>query len=105
MTFADDRQTERRKPSLEELGLDLLNVGKWECVCGSYLPHVAEGTEALHQTRLFRGRVLAWIAFDHLYHLEHHLYPQVPHHRWAELAQRLDPYFAEQNIPAHVLWR
>lgn len=71
----------------------------------SYLPHNARGADPLHQTRLFRGRVLSCIAFDHLYHLEHHLYPQVPHHRWPELARRLDPYFARQHLEPIVLWR
>jgi beta-carotene hydroxylase len=57
------------------------------------------------QTRLFRGQVLRWLAFEHLYHLEHHLYPQVPHHRWPELARRLDPFFAEAGVPAIQLWK
>lgn len=70
----------------------------------SYMPHVAHN-DPLHQTRLFRGRLIAWLSFEHLYHLEHHLYPQVPHQRWPDLAQRLDPWFAEQGIPPIVLLR
>jgi beta-carotene hydroxylase len=56
------------------------------------------GTTELTQTRLFRGKVLSVIAAGHLYHLEHHLYPQVPHHHWPQLARRLDPHFARLEI-------
>jgi hypothetical protein len=38
------------------------------------------------------------IAFDHLYHLEHHLYPAVPHHHWRELAERLAPHFERAGV-------
>jgi beta-carotene hydroxylase len=67
-----------------------------------YVPHNARSTEPLTQTRLFRGRLIQIIAFDHLYHLEHHLYPSVPHHHWKKLAQRLDPYFERAGLkPYH----
>lgn len=71
----------------------------------SFVPHDASGSDALHQTRLFRGRVVALLSCEHLYHLEHHLYPQVPHQRWRELALRLDPFFAQQGIKPIILWR
>ncbi|WP_052573485.1 fatty acid desaturase [Haloferula sp. BvORR071] len=71
----------------------------------SFMPHIAGGEDPLHQTRLFRGKVVAWLSLEHLYHLEHHLYPQVPHQRWPELARRLDPFFAEQRIQPVILWR
>ena len=64
----------------------------------SYIPHDARGADGLHQTRLFRGRVLAVVALQHLYHLEHHLYPQVPHQNWPELARRLDPHFERAGL-------
>lgn len=64
----------------------------------SYVPHLAQGESELWQTRLFRGRVLSCLALEHLYHLEHHLYPRVPHHRWPELARRLDPHFARLGL-------
>jgi len=70
-----------------------------------YMPHHAQGETPLQQTRLFRGKVLSLLTFEHLYHLEHHLYPQVPHQRWPELARRLDPYFSSQGIQPTVLWR
>jgi beta-carotene hydroxylase len=81
-------------------------AGSWAFpLMTSYMPHDASSDDPLRQTRLFRGRVVAWLSWEHLYHLEHHLYPQVPHHRWRDLAQRLDPYFAEQGIVPIILWR
>jgi beta-carotene hydroxylase len=71
----------------------------------SYLPHSPSGLDARTQTRLFRGVVLSILAHDHLYHLEHHLYPQVPHHRWRELALRLDPTFRAWSLPPLKLWK
>jgi beta-carotene hydroxylase len=66
----------------------------------AFIPHLPAGTTTLTQTRLFRGRVLSIVAIEHLYHLEHHLYPQVPHHNWPELARRLDPFFEKRGIGA-----
>lgn len=71
----------------------------------AYIPHVPTGDRELTQTKLFRGFVLAVFAMEHLYHLEHHLYPQVPHHNWPELARRLDPYFARAGlVPVKLLF-
>lgn len=64
----------------------------------SFVPHDPSGTNDLTQTRLFRGRMLSWIALEHLYHLEHHLYPQVPHQNWPKLAHRLDPHFERLGL-------
>jgi len=64
----------------------------------AYIPHDPSGPTELTQTRLFRGRVLSWVALEHLYHLEHHLYPGVPHHNWPALAVRLDPYFQRAGL-------
>lgn len=69
----------------------------------SYIPHNPAALSQLGQTRLFRGRVLAMLALQHLYHLEHHLYPQVPHHHWPTLARRLDPYFAAARVRPFIL--
>jgi beta-carotene hydroxylase len=52
----------------------------------------------MNQTRAFRGVVASIIALDHLYHLEHHLFPSVPHHNWPELARRLDPYLGRAGV-------
>ena len=67
-----------------------------------YLPHDARGAGRLFQTRLFRGPVTV-LSMQHLYHLEHHLYPAVPHHHWRKLATRLDPIFAARGVrPARL---
>src|SRR4051812_10911572 len=68
-----------------------------------YIPHNAAATTELMRTKLFRGKVLSVIAAGHLYHLEHHLYPQVPHHHWPRLARRLDPHFARLEIEPVML--
>ena len=70
----------------------------------SYVPHVPNAATELTRTRLFRGRMLSWLALEHLYHLEHHLYPHVPHQHWPELARRLDPYFHQAGIKPIKLW-
>lgn len=83
------------------------------CVAGAwvfpfalaYLPHTPHGDDELHQTRRVRGWVARLVAFEHLYHLEHHLYPAVPHHHWPELARRLDPHLDRAGVPAVRLGR
>jgi len=63
-----------------------------------YLPHHDYGDEPLTQTRTLRGRVVPAMFLELTYHLEHHLYPQVPSHRLAELARRLDPFFRRVGV-------
>ena len=84
----------------------LMIAGSWVYpFVTAYLVHDAGGAGELTLTRLFRGRVLSWLALEHLYHLEHHLYRQVPHHNWPRLARRLDPYFAGLGIhPVKLLF-
>jgi beta-carotene hydroxylase len=82
----------------------LMVMGSWVIpLVTSYLVHNPDGRTALTQTRLFRGRVASVIAMEHLYHLEHHLYPGVPHYNWPELARRLDPYFKAAGVDPVVL--
>ena len=77
----------------------LVIAGSWAFpLVTVYIPHVGDGHSALTQTRLFRGGWSRLLAMDHLYHLEHHLYPAVPHHHWRSLAIRLDPYLEELGI-------
>lgn len=77
----------------------LMVAGSWTIpLITSYLPHEPDASDALHQTRAFRGLVFRLIAFEHLYHLEHHLYPAVPHQNWPRLARRLDPWFDASGI-------
>lgn len=77
----------------------LMIMGSWIIpLITSYLVHTPEGENEWHQTKLFRGKFFSIIAFKHLYHLEHHLYPMVPHKNWPELARRLDPYLQRNQI-------
>jgi beta-carotene hydroxylase len=79
--------------------LVLMIAGSWVFpLVTTVLPHDPRGTTPLTQTRLFRGKILGLLALEHLYHLEHHLYPQVPHHNWPELARRLDPHLRAAGI-------
>jgi beta-carotene hydroxylase len=82
----------------------LMIAGSWIFpIITVLIPHDARGDGLLGQTRLFRGRVLSLLALEHLYHLEHHLYPQVPHHNWPVLAQRLDPHFERAGVKPVIL--
>jgi beta-carotene hydroxylase len=82
----------------------LMIMGSWVIPpATSYVPHNPDGLTKLSQTRLFRGKVASIIAMEHLYHLEHHLYPKVPHHNWPELARRLDSYFRQAGVEPIVL--
>jgi len=63
-----------------------------------YLPHNATGKNILFQTRAFRGKTIGFIFANHNYHLEHHLYPMVPHQNWQKLAKRLDSYLIKQGV-------
>lgn len=74
-------------------------LGSWLYpLVGVYVPHYAGGTNALFHTRAFRGRLIPALLLQHTYHLEHHLYPQVPTPRWAELARRLDTFLTEKGV-------
>jgi len=89
-----------RVPALGVYAL-LVIAGSWIFpFITSYLVHDPHGADELSQTRLFRGRMFSLVAFEHLYHLEHHLFPQVPHQRWPELARRLDPFFESHGVRA-----
>jgi beta-carotene hydroxylase len=77
----------------------LMIAGSWTIpLITSYLPHDADAPDALRQTRAFRGMVARIVAVDHLYHLEHHLYPAVPHQNWPRLARRLDPWLEAAGV-------
>jgi beta-carotene hydroxylase len=83
----------------------LMVAGAWiNPLVTAYLPHDPSGENELFQTRAFRGVVASVVALEHLYHLEHHLYPSVPHHNWPELARRLDPYLEKAGVKPVKLW-
>jgi beta-carotene hydroxylase len=69
-----------------------------------HLPHNAQGENALFQTYTLRGRIIPRLFLELTYHLEHHLYPAVPSHNYAHLADRLEPYLREAGVePVHTL--
>jgi beta-carotene hydroxylase len=83
----------------------LMVMGSWVIpLVTAYLPHDPRGENVLTQTRAFRGVVASVVALGHLYHLEHHLYPAVPHHNWPRLAKRLDPYLARAGVKPVRFW-
>jgi beta-carotene hydroxylase len=85
--------------------LVLMVMGSWTIpLVTSYVPHDPHGHSELTQTRVFRGRLASLVALEHLYHLEHHLYPAVPHHNWAALARRLDPHLARAGVKPIFFW-
>jgi beta-carotene hydroxylase len=83
----------------------LMIMGSWIIpFVTSYLPHNPKGETVLLQTKLFRGVGFSIVALNHLYHLEHHLYPAVPHQNWPILAQKLNPYFQKAGLKPLKLW-
>jgi beta-carotene hydroxylase len=80
-------------------------VGSWVYpLLTVYLPHKDYGNTPLTQTHTLRGRVIPAIFLELTYHLEHHLYPQVPSHHLSELARRLDPVFQDAGVqPWYVI--
>lgn len=80
-------------------------MGSWTFpLITAHLQHFPQERNALFQTRTFRGPGARILAADHLYHLEHHLYPAVPHQHWPRLAERLDPYLAKAGVRPSRLW-
>jgi beta-carotene hydroxylase len=74
-------------------------VGSWVYpLLTVYLPHHDYGPTPLTQTRTLRGRLVPALFLELTYHLEHHLYPQVPSHHLPELARRLRPTFAAAGV-------
>lgn len=69
-----------------------------------YLPHRHYGDTPLTQIHTLRGRIIPAVFLELTYHLEHHLYPQVPSHHLRQLGHRLDPYLARAGIqPQRVI--
>lgn len=74
-------------------------VGSWVYpLLTVHLPHRHYGDTPLTQTHTLRGRVVPALFLELTYHLEHHLYPQVPSHHLSRLARRLDPVLAEAGV-------
>jgi beta-carotene hydroxylase len=74
-------------------------VGSWVYpLLTVYLPHRDYGDTPLTQTHTLRGHLIPALFLELTYHLEHHLYPQVPSHHLPELARRLDPFFEQAGV-------
>ncbi|WP_242910245.1 fatty acid desaturase family protein [Actinomadura terrae] len=77
----------------------MMIVGSWVYpLLTVHLPHRHYGDTPLTQTHTLRGRVIPALFLELTYHLEHHLYPQVPSHHLARLARRLDPVLADAGV-------
>ncbi len=63
-----------------------------------YIPHVLNFEHPIYQTIKFRGPIISLIFANHNYHLEHHLFPSVPHQNWRKLGKRLDPFLTDKKI-------
>ena len=75
-------------------------VGSWVYpLLTVHLPHRNYGDKPLNQTHTLRGRIVPALFLELTYHLEHHLYPQVPSHHLPELSRRLDPFFQAAGVP------
>jgi beta-carotene hydroxylase len=83
----------------------MMIVGSWVYpLLTVHLPHRHYGEEPLTQTHTLRGRVVPALFLELTYHLEHHLYPQVPSHNLARLARRLDPFLDAAGVhPRRVI--
>lgn len=77
----------------------LVVVGSWVYpLLTVHLPHRHYGPTPLTQTHTLRGRVIPALFLELTYHLEHHLYPDVPSHNLPELSRRLEPLFREAGV-------
>ena len=83
----------------------LVVVGSWVYpLLTVHLPHRHYGATPLTQTHTLRGRIIPALFLELTYHLEHHLYPQVPSHHLPELSRRLERFFLAAGVrPRRVL--
>ncbi len=74
-------------------------IGSWVYpLLTVHLPHRHYGDTPLTQTHTLRGRIIPGLFLELTYHLEHHLYPQVPSHHLPELSRRLEPVFRQAGV-------
>lgn len=74
-------------------------VGSWVYpLLTVHLPHRHYGPTPLTGTHTLRGRLVPALFLELTYHLEHHLYPEVPSHNLPELSRRLDPFFRRAGV-------
>lgn len=74
-------------------------VGSWVYpLLTVHLPHRHYGDTPVTQTHTLRGRIIPALFLELTYHLEHHLYPQVPSHHLPELSRRLEPFLKQAGV-------
>ena len=77
----------------------LVVVGSWVYpLLTVHLPHRHYGDTPLTQTHTLRGRIIPALFLELTYHLEHHLYPEVPSHHLPALSHRLEDTFRRANV-------
>ena len=64
----------------------------------AWLPHFKPTSGLAGQARTLRGKYIPGLFMNLTYHLEHHLYPQVPGVNLPRLATLLDPHFARLGV-------
>jgi beta-carotene hydroxylase len=74
-------------------------VGSWVyALLTVHLPHRHYGDSPLNQTHTLRGFIIPKLFLELTYHLEHHLYPQVPSHNLPNLSRRLEPVLLRAGV-------
>ena len=64
-------------------------VGSWSYpLLTVHLPHRNYGDTPVRQTHTLRGTIMPRLFLELTYHLEHHLYPEVPSHHLPDLSRR-----------------
>ena len=87
-----------RTPAVAVYAMEVV-VGSWVYpLLTVHLPHRNYGDTPLTQTHTLRGRIIPALFLELTYHLEHHLYPQVPSHHLPALAQSLEPVFRRAGV-------
>jgi beta-carotene hydroxylase len=77
----------------------LVYAGSWAYpLTTAYLAHYKPGNKPLEKARTVRGALVPALFMNLTYHLEHHLYPQVPSTNLRRLALRLDPLLAARGL-------
>jgi beta-carotene hydroxylase len=80
-------------------------VGSWVYpLLTVHLPHRDYGDTPITQTRSLRGKIIPAIFLELTYHLEHHLYPQVPSHNLKKLSKRIDSVLKENGARVWEVW-
>ena len=67
-------------------------------------PHTDWGRDDSSHAYRVRGRLVPRLMLNLPYHLEHHLYTEVPSHRLPQLAERLAPFLDRSGIKKVQVW-